>query len=129
MIFLSREDILNLHSNLLKETNSIKSVLNEHVLLMLETQISQSIGGKELYPGVFLKAAFYARTISGEHVFMDGNKRTSLAAVNKFLNNNGYILEAEEGKELEDFVLDVAQNRLSLEAIAFWIEKHSQPKE
>ena len=129
MIFLSKEDIISLHRYILKETNSIKNVLNEHVLLMLETQVSQVIGGQELYPGVFLKAAFYARTISGEHVFMDGNKRTSLAAIAQFLDDNGYIFELKMDKEMKDFTFGIAQNNLSLEEIASWIEKHSKAKE
>ena len=127
MEYLSREEIIIIHDTIIKETGGLEGVLDGHALLMLEAQPAQSVFGRELYPDIFKKAAFYARAISGGHIFTDGNKRTSIAVVNKFLRKNNYIFEPpRETKDLESFSISVAQNFLSLEEIASWIKKHSR---
>lgn len=42
------------------------------------------------YEGIVKKAAFYFVKIAQGHMFNDGNKRTALAAMQVFLNLNGY---------------------------------------
>ena len=128
MEYLSKEEVLSIHDKILEETGGCEGVLDEHALLMLEMQPAQYVFGKELYPGIFIKAAFYARAISGGHIFTDGNKRTSIAGINKFLAKNDIIFEPKR-EEIEKFALDVAENRLSLEEISLWIEKSSKVKD
>ncbi len=130
MEYLVREEIVGIHDKILKKTGGLWGVSDEHALSMLEAQPAQYVFGKELYPGIFIKAAFYARAINGGHIFKDGNKRTSIAVINEFLTKNDVIFELriEQKEEIEKFALDVAQNLLSLEEISLWIEKHSKSK-
>lgn len=41
--------------------------------------------GQELYPSIWLKAAFIMQKITKKHIFVDGNKRTALLATLLFL--------------------------------------------
>ena len=129
MIYLTRNEIVRVHDIIIRDTGGLEGVLNEHTLLMLETQPAQYVFGKELYPGIFKKAALYARVVNGGHIFVDGNKRTSITIVSEFLRKNSYIFEPpEKRKELEDFTIRIAENLLDLEQIAIWIEKYSRKK-
>ncbi len=127
MEYLSRKEIVKIHDTIIKETGGLEGVLDERALLMLESQPAQYVYGKELYPGIFKKTAFYERAINGGHIFIDGNKRTSIAVVNKFLIKNSYVFEpSEEKEELEKVSIDIAQNLLSLDQISDWIKIHSK---
>ena len=62
---------------------------DEGLLDSVVNQPRQTYGGVELYRGLFEKAAVLARGIICDHVFVDGNKRTGLAAAAVFLEQNG----------------------------------------
>jgi death-on-curing protein len=56
-------------------------------------------------------AAAYLFHLCGNHGFVDGNKRTALAATLVFLDANGYQLELSR-VDLEHVTLDVAAGKL-----------------
>ena len=57
-------------------------------------------------------AAAYLFYLCRNHPFIDGNKRTALAACLVFLENNGFLPNARLlVNEWESFVLDVAASR------------------
>ncbi len=107
------------------ETGGLHGIRDHHALLTLENLPKQKAFGKELYAGVFAKAAVYARTIIQSHPFLDGNKRTAILVAGTFLEDNGYSVVAEEG-EIEKLAVDIATRKYDLEAIAGWFKKHSQ---
>ena len=59
------------------------------------------------------------------HPFLDGNKRTGIAAAAIFLRMNGYQLDATN-TELEEFTLLVAQSNHRIEDMGVWFQMHSQ---
>lgn len=65
--------------------------------------------GREAYPTVWLKAAYYLQKITRKHVFIDGNKRTALEAAKVFLMLNGISLRFK-GVEAGQVVLDVTNS-------------------
>lgn len=125
MKLLSYEQILLLHSIAIDETGGLHGVRDTHALLALIELPKQKVFGKELYKGIFLKAALYARNIIEAHPFVDGNKRTAMAAAGVFLENNGYAVIAEEG-EIEKFALKIIREKYILEKIADWLKRHSK---
>ncbi|MDP2637015.1 MAG: type II toxin-antitoxin system death-on-curing family toxin [bacterium] len=127
MKYLSGEEILFVHSAIIDESGGVHGVRDLNLIMSLELLPRQSIGGQELYPSIFLKAAVYARNIMTSHPFIDGNKRTSLTAAIVFLERNNYAFKGKEGS-VEDFALRIVKNRLSLETIARWLETHSKKK-
>ena len=64
-------------------------------------------------------AAAYAHGIVKNHGFMDGNKRSGLAATLVFLEINGYSLNAS-AQEMFDMFLEIANNTKSQEELANW---------
>lgn len=122
--FLTAEEILRLHFLLVEDyggSHDVRAV--GRVQSVVEAPHLKAFG-VEQYPGVFLKAAVYMRNIIGDHPFTDGNKRTGLTVAGVFLTRNGYRQTASP-KELEDFAVQVAVERLSVEQIASWLEHHS----
>ena len=73
-------------------------------------QPRQSFGGVDPYPSAFDKAAVLARGIICGHVFLDGNKRTGLAAAALFLEYNGCDLDLSD-EDLLALALDIAGAR------------------
>ncbi|MCP4416034.1 MAG: type II toxin-antitoxin system death-on-curing family toxin [Chloroflexi bacterium] len=60
-------------------------------------------------------------SLSQNHPFVDGNKRTAITSAAMFLRLNGYVLQTTQA-ELERFSLMVAGERPSLDSIAAWFE-------
>lgn len=127
MIYLTREEIITMHDIILKETGGFPGILHLDRLESLEVMPGMVIYGRELYPDIFFKAAVYVREIngSGGHIFIDGNKRTSLSALAEFLKRNSYTIDHVDNSELENFALEVAKG-LSFEEIVGWIKNSAK---
>ena len=127
MKYLEAEEILALHSEIIDQTGGLHGVRDINLFLSIIEKPKSRFGGKDLYIGVFKKAAVYLESVIQYHVFLDGNKRTGAVSAARFLFTNGYELIATN-KELEDFVLRVAIIKLDLETIASWLKKHSKKR-
>ena len=124
MQYLLSEDILQVHSIVIDETGGSHGVRDRHAVASLQELPRQHAFGSELYPTVFLKAAVYIRNIIFSHPFIDGNKRTAMAAGAVFLELNGYrITVAKSGIEM--FALEIIAKRHDLAAVAEWLENNS----
>jgi death on curing protein len=78
-----------------------------------------------LYPAIWDKAGCYLESLAKFHVFVDGNKRTAIAAAIRFLYLNGYRFKIEN-KGLEKFVIKIVVKNIGVPEIAIWLKKHSQ---
>ena len=87
--------------------------------------MQQATFGQELYPTAYDKAAVLMRGIIADHPFVDGNKRSGIMSALVFLNLNKYNTNSLADKELEDFAVQVAVERLETPAIASWLKAHS----
>lgn len=125
MQFLSLEEVLYLHSRIIKRTGGKAGVRDLGLLESAIHRPASSFGGADLYPGVFVKAAALLHSLINNHPFTDGNKRTGYVAVARFLFVNGYALRAMK-KQAVDFVLDVEAKKYSLDENATWLKKHSR---
>ncbi len=124
MRYLTAEEILHLHFQVIEDFGGSHGVRSESRLLSVISAPQQVIFGEEQYPGVFDKAAVYMRNIIGDHPFVDGNKRTAVTVCGIFLARNGARFMATPG-ELEDFAVHVATDHLDVPAIAAWLTTHS----
>lgn len=125
MNYLTREQILLIHSILIDETGGSHGVRDAHTILHLEQAAAQSVFGRELYPTLYEKAAVYARTVILNHPFIDGNKRAGVTTASVFLENNGHLIVAHEG-EIETLALRIIAEKLDIPAIAAWFKKHAR---
>ena len=125
MVSLTLEQILQLHVLVLIRDGGSDGVRDIGRLESVVSAQHQVVFGEELYATVFAKAAALIRGIIGDHLFVDGNKRTAMLAGLTLLEVNGYSFVARRG-ELEDFAVRVATDHLDIDAIADWLKRHSQ---
>lgn len=125
MEYLSAEDILAIHSAIIDETGGSHGVRDRDAVAVLDGLPKQAAFGKELYPSVFDKAAVYARNIIYSHPFVDGDKRTAIAAADVFLQLNGYRIAVRRGS-VEKFALKILADHLELSDISAWLKKHAR---
>src|SRR3989338_7520715 len=118
MRYLSAEEILALHDRLIETIGGSLGVREENLLRSIAERPKASFGGQEQFPTLFLKAAAYLEAVATYHVFVDGNKRTSIAVAQVFLRANGCDIPALDIEESEVFIIDVAQRKKNLEEIA-----------
>ena len=124
MQYLTRQQILLIHSLLIDETGGRHGVRDVAAIAALESAAKQKVFDRELYSTVLKKAALYARNIIQHHPFVDGSKRTGMTVASVFLEISGYSVIAEVG-EIEKFALLIVQEKLKIDAIARWFKDHS----
>lgn len=125
MRYLTAEEILVLHALAIDETGGSHGVRDPGLLQSIAERPKTAFGGKEMYLGVFAKAAVYMDSIIRYHVFIDGNKRAALIATARFLHINGHELVATNAAALK-FVLKVAVEKTAIEEVAAWLKTRSK---
>ena len=128
MRYLRTEEILAIHDRIVEETGGIFGVRDLNALEYVAHRPQTSIGGTEMFPGVFRKATAYLEAIATGHPFSDGNKRTALTTASVFLSLNGYMIDLSDVSEAEEFMVRAAQKLVPPEDIASWLEKHCTKK-
>lgn len=124
-IYVSLEEILRLHFQIIKDYGGSHGVRDEGRLKSVVEAPAQVAFGREQYTTVYDKAAVYLRNIIGDHPFIDGNKRTALTVCGVFLSRNGRVLTADP-KLLEDFIVTISTEHLSIDKIARWLELNTK---
>ena len=76
-----------------------------------------TVGGADAYSDVYTKAAALMHSLSRNHPFVDGNKRTAAAAMIIFLKLNGFGFHASQD-ELVSFTTDVAEGYFDVQQMA-----------
>ena len=124
MIYLTPEQVLFIHARLIDETGGRHGILDLGLLESAVERPKATFEGKELYPGLFTKAAAILDSIVNNHPFLDGNKPTGIASAVIFIRENGGNLTAGND-ELESFTLQVVTDHPGLVSIAAWLEMHT----
>lgn len=125
MIILSKEQVLKLHTSLIKTTGGSDGIRDEGMLDLALNNPFQSFGGKELYPSIQAKAARLCFGLVRNHAMLDGNKRLGTHVMLVFLALNGYELYYSQ-KELSDVILALASGDIGEKEILQWIIEHQQ---
>lgn len=123
MIRLTKEQVLLLHAQLIKDTGGSSGIRDNGLLDSALESPFQSFDGEELYPSIQSKAARLCYGLVKNHAMIDGNKRIGVHTMLVFLAVNGYELEYTQ-KELSDLILDVADGKKGYENILSWILEH-----
>ncbi len=108
-------------------TNSCNNVRPGMNLGFVETIFHNSVFGQPLYPDIFHQAGAYMFHIIKNHAFIDGNKRTGLAAAVTFLGINGHVFAPFDEDAVFDFVISIASGPNNADAtiprIASWLKE------
>jgi death-on-curing protein len=124
--YLAATAILFIHDELIRQFGGARTLRDERALLAAAARPRATFGGQDLYPGVFEKAAALLESLCQNHPFVDGNKRVAYVAAGLFLQQNGWLLEAE-AEDAVTFMLEVASGRHRKDEIRIWIENHAVP--
>ena len=107
MIYLTKADIIMVNKRVLARTRqTFDGIQYPEGLSVIVAQPQLVVFGRELYPSLWLKAAYIVQKITKKHIFIDGNKRTAFICLLLFLRKNGWNLQltADEG---EAFIMQV----------------------
>jgi death-on-curing protein len=126
MNYLTAEQVLFLHARLIEETGGSHGVRDVALLESAVARPQATFERVDLYPDLFCKAAALMDSLIRNHPFIDGNKRTGIAAAALFLRQNDRYLTATNS-ELEAFTLYVTESRPDVSEIAAWLKTHSAP--
>lgn len=118
--YLSASDLYNLNFTV---TNGDTLVRDHGSLSYAVRRPSIILFGEPQFPTLADKAAAYLHSVAHHHIFIDGNKRTAVHAVEMFLEKNGYRATWNKAAEYP-FVLEIAQGRHEVEAVAEWLAKY-----
>ena len=79
------------------------------------------------YPSLTDEAAALWESLSHNHPFVDGNKRTAFAATYVFLLINGLRI-TDSDEDAQDFVLGLYEaNQLNFETLRVWLLDNTKP--
>lgn len=85
-----------------------------------------TFGGEDLYESIFDKAAALGYSLTRNHPFVDGNKRTGLAAMAVFLEINGFRISASND-EAYDVAIGVAEGTVDRSELSNWLKSYCEP--
>lgn len=126
MKYLTAEQGLFLHVRIIEETGGSHGVRDIGLLESAVARPQAVFEGEELYTNHFSKAAALVESLIRNHPFVDGDKRTGVAASAIFLRRNGWLLDVSS-RELEVFALQVARAELSISETSRWSREHRTP--
>jgi len=124
--YLYPKQILYLYQQIAQQSGGTVGLRDEGLLDSAVYRPQASFGGKDLYPDLFSKVAVLGHSIIRNHPFVDGNKRVGFEAMRLMLRLNRYDLHASAGAKF-DFVIRIAEGKLTEQGIADWLKSHSRP--
>ncbi|MDY2523165.1 Fic family protein [Weissella confusa] len=126
--YLNREELLSLNEQAVLKFGGNAGIQSPRAFGVILDQPKQVVFGQEVYPTVWLKAAYMMQQIIKTPVFVDGSKRTAGLVVLRFLQENGYQPMDEDYNEVaRNFILEMVQSDNSEETmklIAKWLSNH-----
>ena len=120
MIKINKEQIIFLHSQLIKETGGSYGLRDEKLLESALSSPFQTFGANDLFPSTVEKIARLSYGLIQNHPFIDGNKRIGALVMLILLEANNISIVYTQ-KELIDLFLSLASNETTYENLRQWI--------
>jgi death-on-curing protein len=125
-LFLTLDEALAIHADQIRRYGGSHGVRDVGLLSSALAMPQASFAGVHLHTSYAEMAAAYLFHVAQNHPFVDGNKRTALAAALAFLWLNDQRLDAGE-EELTELVMGVAAGRLGKAEAAVFIRARLRP--
>ena len=124
ILYLTVAAVKAIHAEVLAAHGGAEGIRDESLLESAVAAPQATMMGQLLISDPIEIAAAYLFYICRNHAFIDGNKRTALAACLVFLESNGLLPDAQlPTDEWEEFVLDVASSKLDRDAATRGLRK------
>lgn len=119
--YLSLDDVLGIHQDSVEAFGGSQGVRDRGGL---EAAVMRPQSG--YYDDVISEAAALWESLSQNHPFVDGNKRTAFASMAAHLAINGYWLQVED-LEAYRFVMDLyTSGRFRMTELEAWLRTHAR---
>ena len=79
------------------------------------------------YDTLIEEAAALLESLTMNHPFVDGNKRTAFATTEAFLRMNGHYIDCDSEEAHAFFMQLFETNSFRFAELAVWLEEHSRP--
>ena len=120
--YLTLADILAIHEDQIERYGGISGLRDPG---QLESALYRPQTG--YYPDLIAEAAALWESLSQNHPFVDGNKRTAFAAAYTFLAINGVMLTAE-ADATETFLVDLYERQaFTFDKLEDWLRTNTAP--
>lgn len=117
LIHLTVAAVKAIHAEVLAAHGGARGIRDETLLESAVAAPQATMMGQPLISDWIEIAAAYLFYLCRNHAFIDGNKRTALAACLVFLESNGLLPEVKlPADEWEELVLDLAASKLDRDA-------------
>ena len=118
--FLTLSEVLALHSDLIERYGGTHGIRDQG---LLEAALYRPQTG--YYADLIEETAALWESLSQNHPFVDGNKRTAFAAAYAFLAINGIRLNADTDEAIVFLTGLYDTNQLSFENLVCWLRRHT----
>ena len=123
-LFLTLDEVLALHDDQIRRYGGSAGVRDLGLLQSAIGAVQATFDGSFLHETVFEMAAAYLFHVCRNHPFIDGNKRTGVAAALTFLEVNGVETKADED-ELYDLVIGVVGRKVTKADVAVFFQQNA----
>jgi death-on-curing protein len=123
--FLTLDEVLALHAEHLRRFGGAAGLRDANLLASALGAPQASFGGEFLHFTLPEMAAAYLFHLAKNHPFVDGNKRTALAAAMVFLRLHDLRVEASDDA-LYRLVMAVAEGRRTKAEAAAFLNEHAR---
>ena len=115
--FLTLVEVIEIHADQIQRYGGSDGMRDINLLSSAIAMPYSTFSGTFLHTTLFDMAAAYAFHISQNHPFIDGNKRTALAAALVFLELNG-VTVPDPSEKLYNAMMSLAQGKLTKAGLA-----------
>ncbi|GIV98412.1 MAG: death-on-curing protein [Herpetosiphonaceae bacterium] len=122
MNYLSRQDILDLHSYIIERYGGRMGIASQDKLISAVDAPRQTMFGDDLYPDLPSKASALAFLLIKNRPFRSANEATALLAILRLIEINGVRLKNFEG--LIKKLGAVSRSALKREELEEWLRSH-----
>ncbi|MDE2689015.1 MAG: type II toxin-antitoxin system death-on-curing family toxin [Acidobacteriota bacterium] len=123
--FLTLDEALAIQAEQIERYGGTEGVRDHGLLASALAMPAATYGGQFLHPNLFEMAAAYLFHLCKNHPFLDGNKRTALAASLAFLWLNDLEVVADPD-EIAELVLGVADGSVGKAQVAVYLEERAR---
>jgi len=123
MRHLTLGEVVALHRAVIERSGGAAGIRDLGALESALAQPRASFGGTDLHASLPAKATALGFSLTLNHPFLDGNKRTAHAAMEVLVLLNGSELVADVDDQ-ERLMLALAAGRVTREELTDWLEQH-----
>jgi death on curing protein len=120
-IYPTVAEVKEFHKQLIEEFGGTQGLLDEG---RLEAALFRPQTG--YYTTLVEEAAALMESLANNHVFLDGNKRISVAVTDTFLRLNGFYLEVEALRAYKFITEAMSKGEFRFDRIRTWISESIQ---